>query len=563
MRTSDSPGASGAISSGEPKAAVPTTAERPKTGDIARSAASATSTAAPHPFTVAQGLGAIETERPRVDVAGRVEQALFDALKRHYDVALTVFLAVADGVGVVISFFLALLLQQITIDWWQFYPRLLATFGGAGADLGPAAARELMVGLAAWTPAFFVPVFWLFGLYQREISIMNVGEVRKIVRGALFGGLVFAALLFFLPGTKVSRLIIVYVPFTMIAVMVTLRTAFFQIHQRYHARGLGVHRVLVYGAGQTGRRLVRKLQRSGGLGYHPVGFVDDDESKRGMRVPIKDGDQIGLPVLGTFENLRWVVENAQIHHVFVAVPSLAQERSLEILRVCNELGIGFSVIPALYNLIVHQVAWNEIEGIPLITLKSLRYRAVADAIKRLFDIVFASLVLFLLAPLLLLLAIAVRLDSPGPAFFSHIRVGKDGKPFLIHKFRSMYTSAPPHGVTPRDPTDPRITRLGAILRRFSLDELPQFVNVLKGDMSTVGPRPEMPFIVALYDDFQRQRLNVKPGVTGLWQISDDRAGEIHANMDYDIYYIENQGFLLDIIIILATVFFAMRGRGAI
>lgn len=497
------------------------------------------------------------------EVTGRVEQALFDGLKRHYDLLLTAFLAVADGFAVAISFFLALFLQQLSIDVFAGQPDFLSAFGATLADLDPNTVRGLMAGLGAWTPAFFVPVFWLFGLYQRDISIMNVGEVRKIVRASLFGGLLFAAVLFFLPGAKVSRLIIVYSPFTMILVMVGMRTGFYQIHQHYHAKGLGVHRVLVYGAGQTGRRLVRKLQRSGGLGYHPVGFIDDDATKEGTRVLIKDTDQIGLPVLGTFENLRWVVENAQIHHVFVAVPSLAQERSLEILRVCNELGIGFSVIPNLYNMIVHQVAWNEIEGIPLITLKSLRYRVVADSIKRIFDLVFATMVLILLAPLLLLLAVAVRLDSPGPAFFSHTRVGKDGKPFLIHKFRSMYTTAPPHGVTPRDPTDPRITRLGAILRRFSLDELPQFFNVLKGDMSTVGPRPEMPFIVALYDDFQRQRLNVKPGVTGLWQISDDRAGEIHANMDYDIYYIENQGFLLDVIIILATVFFAVRGRGAV
>ncbi len=491
------------------------------------------------------------------------EQAFFEALKRHYDLLLTAFLAVADAFAVATSFFLALLMQQITVDALLGHPAMLARLGGAGADLGPNAVRELMAGLALWTPAFFVPVFWLFRLYQRDISIMNVGEVRKIVRGALFGGLLFSALLFFLPGAKVSRLIIVYSPFTMILVMVTVRTVFYRIHQHFHAKGLGVHRVLIYGAGKTGRRLVRKLQRSGGLGYHPVGFVDDDAAKVGTRLPIKEGDRVGLPVLGTFENLHWVVENAQIHHVFVAVPSLPQERNLEILRLCNQMGIGFSVIPNLYNLIVHQVAWNEIEGIPLITLKSLRYRVVADAIKRLFDIAFASLVLLFLAPVLLLIAVAVRLDSAGPAFFSHTRIGKDGKPFLIHKFRSMYTTAPPQGVTPQDPDDPRITRLGAFLRRFSLDELPQFINVLKGDMSTVGPRPEMPFIVALYDDFQRQRLNVKPGVTGLWQISDDRAGEIHANMDYDIYYIENQGFLLDIIIILATVFFALRGRGAV
>lgn len=178
--------------------------------------------------------------------------------------------------------------------------------------------------------------------------------------------------------------------------------------------------------------------------------------------------------------------------------------------------------------------------------------------KRAVDLVLSSLLLILLAPLIALIAILVRLDSPGPAMFIQNRVGRNGELFNIYKFRSMYAGSPEFEPSPTTSRDPRITRIGRVLRRTSMDELPQLLNVLLGNMSLVGPRPEMPFIVQRYDEQQRQRLSVTPGITGLWQLSPFRGLPIHQNIHYDLYYIRNRTFLMDIAILVQTVFFTMR-----
>ncbi len=163
------------------------------------------------------------------------------------------------------------------------------------------------------------------------------------------------------------------------------------------------------------------------------------------------------------------------------------------------------------------------------------------------------------APVFLLLALLIKVDSRGAVLFRQERIGQNGKPFGMYKFRTMYTDAVPYDYSPCESSDPRITRIGKFLRRTSLDELPQLVNVLQGNMSLVGPRPEMPFIVQQYTERHRQRLQVKPGLTGLWQLSGDRAFLIHENVEYDLYYIQHRNFFMDLAILLHTSIFAMRG----
>jgi lipopolysaccharide/colanic/teichoic acid biosynthesis glycosyltransferase len=184
-------------------------------------------------------------------------------------------------------------------------------------------------------------------------------------------------------------------------------------------------------------------------------------------------------------------------------------------------------------------------------------------VKRSLDCMIALCLLLLLLPLLIVIAVAVRLESRGPALFYHSRVGKNGKIFTMWKFRSMRMDAPRYDRSPTGNKDKRLTRVGRFLRRLSLDELPQLINVLKGDMSLVGPRPEMPFIVEKYDVIERQRLAVKPGITGLWQISVCRAVPIHYNVQYDLYYIQNQNMLLDTAILLRTISAVIQGMGAV
>jgi lipopolysaccharide/colanic/teichoic acid biosynthesis glycosyltransferase len=187
----------------------------------------------------------------------------------------------------------------------------------------------------------------------------------------------------------------------------------------------------------------------------------------------------------------------------------------------------------------------------------------SSLVKRAYDVIGSLVFLVLLLPLFIVVAIVVKLDSPGPIFFRHYRIGKDGKHFLLWKFRSMRTDVSEYEVSPRSVVDDRLTRVGRLIRRLSVDELPQLVNVLKGDMSLVGPRPEMPFIVARYHKAHRERLVARPGITGLWQISPARAFPIHENLQYDLHYIRNQNLFLDCAIILRTITAVFRGVGAV
>ena len=187
---------------------------------------------------------------------------------------------------------------------------------------------------------------------------------------------------------------------------------------------------------------------------------------------------------------------------------------------------------------------------------------IGAAAKRLLDVILSSTVLLLGFPLFAIAAILIKRESAGPVFFIQDRIGRDGKAFKMYKFRTMHQHMSGDAPTPNSPYDPRITKIGRYLRRYSLDELPQFLNVLLGDMSIVGPRPEMSFIVEEYGPMERDRLRVKPGITGLWQISYDRQRAIHDNLDYDLYYIEHQSLLLDLVIIALTAFAVAKGTGA-
>jgi lipopolysaccharide/colanic/teichoic acid biosynthesis glycosyltransferase len=201
----------------------------------------------------------------------------------------------------------------------------------------------------------------------------------------------------------------------------------------------------------------------------------------------------------------------------------------------------------------------DIDGLMLVSYRAKCPLAVLELVKRLTDLLLGGLVLALLSPVVALVALFIRLDSPGPILFVQDRVGQGGRLFRIYKFRSMRTDAPPYASSPTSVEDPRITRFGRFLRRSSLDEIPQLLNVMRGEMSLVGPRPEMPFVVDGYTPAQCQRLSVLPGITGLWQLSADRAFPIHENVQYDLYYIRHRGFFLDLAVLIHTLVFAMNG----
>jgi lipopolysaccharide/colanic/teichoic acid biosynthesis glycosyltransferase len=215
--------------------------------------------------------------------------------------------------------------------------------------------------------------------------------------------------------------------------------------------------------------------------------------------------------------------------------------------------------------VIRHDQWERLRGIAqsAATARHFSLNGSSSLVKRCCDVVGSLFLLIILFPIFVMIATLIKLDSSGPVFFRHHRVGRNGKRFVLWKFRSMRTEVPKYENSPRSVEDIRLTRIGRLIRRTSLDEIPQLINVLKGEMSLVGPRPEMPFIVARYHSVECERLAVKPGITGLWQISPARAFPIHENLQYDLHYIRNQNFFLDCAIILRTITAVIHGVGAV
>jgi lipopolysaccharide/colanic/teichoic acid biosynthesis glycosyltransferase len=229
----------------------------------------------------------------------------------------------------------------------------------------------------------------------------------------------------------------------------------------------------------------------------------------------------------------------------------------------KQLDLGLWLL--LYGSSDRHDRWEELKSLPGREAESrkncLQYSS--SLIKRGCDVIGSFVLLIVLFPVFVIVAVLIKMDSPGPVFFRHYRIGRDGNPFVLWKFRSMKTDVLAYEASPRTGVDSRLTRVGRIIRRLSLDEIPQLINVLKGEMSLVGPRPEMPFIVARYHSTECERLTARPGITGLWQISPARAFPIHENLQYDLHYVRNQNFFLDCAIVFRTIAAVIRGVGAV
>jgi exopolysaccharide biosynthesis polyprenyl glycosylphosphotransferase len=398
----------------------------------------------------------------------------------------------------------------------------------------------------------------IFGAYRRESGILNVVEIRSVILGIL-GGFAITNALFFTLHLAPSRYVVV-LSFLFMLFLVPLARS---IHYSVMAGRLPerfLRRVLIYGAGKLGQSLFHEIYNSPRLQLKVCGFVDDDPLKRGESFsPCGFQTHHQCQVLGNKEDIPFLVHTYEIDEINIAISDIKKEKILELFNLCRQLSIDIAFVPRLYDVFTHQVKLDRVGNLPLIRKQWIFWSWNYAKIKRVMDLGLCFVLGILLSPLMTFIALAIKMDSPGPVFFKQKRIGKGGVVFNIFKFRSMFVDAPKYAVNPDCQRDPRITRVGRFLRKTSLDELPQIVNVLKGEMSLVGPRPEMPFIVEQYDDRQRVRLKVQPGITGLWQLSGDRKKAIHENMEYDLYYIYNCSFFLDVTILLQTIIFAFRG----
>ena len=414
-------------------------------------------------------------------------------------------------------------------------------------------------------PVVIFPLFlviWIlilnmFSVYDGRKNIKAIDEFLSISMATVLAAISSAGSLY-LSFRDVSRaLFLLFVTFTFIS-LVAWR-AIFRLIIRIKGIELINRRVLVIGAGEVGLQMKEQIQRHASLGLKFIGFLDDS---------------VDLPeVKGYLKDVRDVVEGQKIDDVVVALPRHAYQRVNQLAADLLDLPVKVWVIPDYFSLVLHQAAVEEYAGIPMLDLRAPALNDYQRLVKRIFDL---TLVIFF-SPFILaivgLVALLIKIFDPGPVFFTQDRVGENGKLFKIYKFRSMVVDADERlqevirkdeqgKIIHKTQSDPRVTPLGRFLRRMSLDEFPQFYNVLLGDMSIVGPRPEPPLLVETYEPWQRTRFAMPPGLTGWWQVGERSERPMHLNTEDDLYYVKNYSIWLDLLIILKSVGVVLRGKGA-
>lgn len=424
---------------------------------------------------------------------------------------------------------------------------------------------------APYLPYAGIYLVWLHlhyrgsGLYKVVRGRAWLEEVYTIINGVTNATLVLMAISFFFQPLVFSRLMMIYVAVITVILLAVARIVQRSIQARLRAKGIGIQRVLIIGAGETGQAVMRTILARKELGYHPVGYLDDN----GQSV-----DLGRIRGLGKIDALASVLQTEKVDVVMITLRWDQHDRILKMVDTCQKHGVDVRVVPDVFQLNMRQVQVENLDGIPLLGLNgSIPFRGANRLAKRTIDIALMLLGAPFLLTLFAFITLAIRLEGPGPILYKQRRVGENGKHFSMYKFRSMIPGADKmqkqlvesYELDPRHPkieNDPRITRVGNFIRRTSLDELPNLLNVLKGQMSLVGPRPPTPDEVALYDPWHMQRLQIMPGMTGLWQVSGRSDVPFDEMCLLDIYYIENWSIKLDAQILMMTVPRVLLRQGA-
>jgi exopolysaccharide biosynthesis polyprenyl glycosylphosphotransferase len=406
----------------------------------------------------------------------------------------------------------------------------------------------------------------LEGVYRPSRGRSWFDEVYAIFSGTTTGIVLMVAVFYFYQPQYHSRLIFIYALVLITVLLGLSRLAKHAILERLRRRGTGVDRVLIVGAGEVGRTVMRNLVARPELGYQVVGYVDDD--------PQKGSSVLGrFRGLGGLDRLPELLASGEVDEVIITLPWMYHRKILNLVAQCQQARVRVRIVPDVFQMRLTHVDVDDLNGIPLIGLRDVAISGWKLLLKRAIDVLGAVVGLVALSPLMACIALAIRLETPGSPIYRQTRIGKGGRPFTLYKFRSMYQGAEEErdrlaplneadGPLFKIRDDPRVTRVGRVLRRLSLDELPQLVNVLRGDMSLVGPRPPLPEEVAQYQDWHRRRLEVAPGMTGLWQVSGRSELTFDEMVMLDLYYIENWSLGLDFRIALRTIPRVILGYGA-
>jgi exopolysaccharide biosynthesis polyprenyl glycosylphosphotransferase len=410
--------------------------------------------------------------------------------------------------------------------------------------------------------AIWLVVFIVLSIYDPRRTYKAVDEFQNVLVANSFATLIFAGTLY-LTFREVSRLLFVYFSVLSTAFLLAWRAVARVAFRLANGHSLPRQKVLIAGAGELGHRIAAAIREYRWTGLALVGYLDDR--------PRRQDD--GLPVLGTLDDAGEIVQRYQVDELVIALPQHAHERLNQLIANLQTVPVSIRVVPDYFSLALFRATVDDFGGLPLINLREPVLNPYQRLVKRAMDLVLGSVALLSLSPLMGIVALAIKLDSPGPVIFRQQRVGENGRLFWMFKFRSMIPDAEAYldeiverteegRIIHKKQDDPRVTRVGRFIRGTSLDELPQLFNVLKGEMSLVGPRPELPWLVERYEPWQCKRFAVPQGITGWWQVNGRSDKLMHEHTDEDLYYIQNYSLLLDIQILSRTLGAVLKRSGA-
>jgi len=405
--------------------------------------------------------------------------------------------------------------------------------------------------------------FILFGqihhLYSHNHSLLKVRETAGILRVSVFSFALLSIGIGF--GTIIFPRLLLLLIWSFITLFVLLQKHLTRaMLAEWKAKHPFDRRVLIIGSGSEARRIFSFLLNSPDLRLRPVAFLQEGSGSAPLIYSHDYRFKDHAPVYeGELD--KDLLSELKVSDIFVADPNLSPQRISNIQSIAGDHSVQLSFVGSGHSHLSDRLfRLQEMDGLLVSSsTHDPRLTGTYEMSKRMVDLAGSLFAIVVSFPVWVGIAVWIKLSSEGPVFFTQERIGHGGKPFKMYKFRSMYITSPKYGRSPESREDPRITPAGRFIRKTSLDELPQLLNVLRGDMSLVGPRPEMPYIVSQYDSHQAQRLNVKQGLTGIWQLSADRRYAIHESIEYDLYYIEHRSFFVDLAILLHTVAFAMKG----
>lgn len=402
-------------------------------------------------------------------------------------------------------------------------------------------------------------VFFFARLYHQKRAISRIDEGYAIAQNVSIGTLLavaLASLAFKNSALEMDypRGVIVYAWLLGIVFVVLGRELHRQVTLRLRDRGIGRDNVLIIGSGEVARTIAEKIRWSPHLGYSIVGAINGEDAQ-----PLGD-----VPIIGTTEQLPEIIDAYEVDEVIIALPDASHRELVQLISRCQRGRVSIKVYPDIFAYMAGGLTVDDLNGMPLLSVRDVALRGWKLSLKRTMDIVGAAIGLVLLSPLMVVTAILIKLESPGPAFFCQERMGLDGRPFPMIKFRSMRSDAEKDGPGWTVQNDPRVTRIGRFMRRTNWDEIPQLINVLWGQMSLVGPRPEQPYYVERFREYiprYMERHREKAGMTGWAQVNGLRGDtSILERTKYDLWYVENWSLWLDIKIILRTILQTIFGR---